>query len=73
MATQVTSPPATDHHLLDHLHLDELKASVRDLIDRTSKRPFATRATEAIKDHPFVAVAVAAGLSYLVVRMARHL
>jgi len=69
-----------DHHLLE-AQIDAFKNGVRKLIDRVSTKPadepsrlkaFADKATETIKAHPIAAVALALGLGYAVVRIARR-
>ncbi len=70
------------HNGATHLEaqIDAVRSSIKDLIDRLEGKPehaprvkaFAGKVTEAIKAHPIRAIAVALGLGYLVVRVARR-
>jgi hypothetical protein len=68
-----------EHRTLD-AQINAVKSSVKNLIDRLEGKPdraprmkvFAGKVTEAIKAHPISAIAVALGLGYLVVRVARR-
>jgi hypothetical protein len=69
-----------EHHVLEE-QLGAFKDGVTKLIDRIVSRPaeepsrfkaFTDKATEAIKEHPIAAAAVALGLGYLLVRIVRR-
>ena len=69
-----------EQHLIAE-RLEALKEGFGKLVDRIASKPpgpatrfqaFSTRATETIKAYPIVAVAAAAGLGYLIVRVLRR-
>ena len=63
--------------LFNH-QLDALKSGIRKLIDRAETdapsriRTFSGNATEVIKAHPNLAIGIAFGLGYVVMRIARR-
>jgi hypothetical protein len=69
---------ATEHQLDEEI--DSLRASVKQLIDRVMTKPaeptrfgkIVTRAEELIKAHPIATLAVAVGVGYAIVRIARR-
>lgn len=72
-----THAAAAAHHLFDQ-QFDALKAGIRKLIDRVETdapsriRTLTGNATEVIKAHPILAVGLAFGLGYVVMRVARR-
>jgi hypothetical protein len=70
----------TARHSLDE-RLDAFKSETLRFIDRVMTRPdgtasrvrtWSTQATNAIKTHPYVAVGIAMGLGYIIVRGIRR-
>jgi hypothetical protein len=68
--------PQRDHPAFE-AQIDALKSGVKNLLDRMTTKPtwfgaLVTRTTETVKAHPVAAIALAAGLGYLVVKIVRR-
>ena len=80
MGTLNTTPFAETRHFIDGT-VDKFKVGMHHVLDRVMTKPdgspsrltkWSTRATDAVKAHPYIAVGAAIALGYAIVRVARR-